>query len=177
MPLRSRRATALALFTFAFATAGCGADPATPSVAPNEAASATPTDDLAAISCSTDDPEDVGGLTGAWRGNDGGVYYIREVGDCVWWFGTDLPDIDPGRMGQSGFANVAAGRVDGTAMQVEWADLTLGNLVGGGGLTVAIDEGGDKLEVTEQRGDWGFGAKTFSRIEVTPGASATPSSS
>ena len=130
------------------------------------AASATATNDLAAIGCATDDPEDVGALTGAWSGDDGGVYYIRQVGDCVWWFGTDLADIEPGKTGQSGFANVAAGRVDGTEIELEWADLTLGNILGGGGLTVTIDEGGDSLRVTEQRGDWGAGLKSLTRIKA-----------
>ena len=174
MPLRSRRATALALVTVALAVAGCGAAAATPSAAPSVAANATPTNGLAAIACSTDDPEDVGALTGAWRGDDAGVYYIRQVGDCVWWFGTDLAALSPSKMGQSGFANVAAGRVDGTDVELEWADLTLGNLVGGGGLTFKIGEGGDKLEVAAQRGAWGFGAKTLRRIGANPSASATP---
>ena len=165
----------LALSTVALAVAGCGTTPAPSSAAPapSSAASAAPSaasaapsaatapssaaNDLAAISCSTDHPE-----------NDGGVYFIRQVGDCVWWFGTDLADVDPGDMGQSGFANVAAGRVDGTEIELEWADLTLGNLVGGGGLTISIDEGGDKLHVTEQRGAWGFGGQTFSRIDANP---------
>ncbi len=167
----------LALVTVALAVAGCGADPATPSPAPSAVAiavpSATAASDLAAIACSTDDPENVGALTGAWRGNDGGVYYIRQVGDCVWWFGTDLADIKPSDVGRSGFANVAAGRVDGTEVELEWADLTVGNLVGGGGLTVTIDEGGDTLTVTGQRGDWGFGAKTLNRV-ANASASATP---
>ena len=49
------------------------------------------------------------------QGSEGGVYYIRQVGDCLWWFGTELRDIEPGLTGQLGFANVASGRVDGTA--------------------------------------------------------------
>ncbi len=180
MPLRHRRASVLALFTIALATAGCGATPASPiaaasaPAAPSAAASAAAANDLAAIACSTDDPADVGALTGAWQVDDGGVYYIRQVGDCVWWFGTDLADIDPANMGQAGFSNVAAGRVDGAEIDLEWADLTLGNVVGGGGLTISIDEGGDHLEVTEQRGDWGFGGRTFRRIDASPSASAAP---
>lgn len=190
MPLRHRRANVLALFTMALAIAGCGSSPASPiaaasapavpsaaasaPAAPSAAASAAAANDLAAIACSTDDPEDVGALTGAWQGDDGGVYYIRQVGDCVWWFGTELADIEPGKTGQGGFANVAAGRVDGTEIDLEWADLTIGNIVGGGGLTISIDQGGDRLEVTEQRGDWGFGGRTFSRIDPSPSASVAP---
>ena len=96
--------------------------------------------DLAAIGCATDDPDDVGALTGAWSGDDGGVYYIRQVGECVWWFGTDLAASSRADRPQ-GFANVAAGRVDGTDIELEWADVPLGNILGGGGLTVRIDEG------------------------------------
>ena len=91
----------------------------------------------------------------------------RQVGDCVWWFGTDVADIEPGKTGQRGFSNVAAGRVDGTEIELEWADLPLGNILGGGGLTVTIDEGGDSLSVTEQRGDWGAGLKSLTRSKRT----------
>ena len=60
-----------------------------PTASPSADASTSFTD-LSAIACATDDPADVGELTGAWAGSDGGVYYIRHVGDCVWWFGTEL---------------------------------------------------------------------------------------
>lgn len=26
-------------------------------------------------------------LTGAWDGNDGGIYYIKQIDNCVWWSG------------------------------------------------------------------------------------------
>ena len=94
------------------------------------------------------------------------MYYIRQVGDCVWWFGTDVARVEPGQTGQQGFSNVAAGRVDGTEIELEWADLPLGNILGGGGLTVTIDEGGDSLRVTEQRGVWGAGLKSLARIKA-----------
>ena len=79
----------------------------------------------------------------------------------------------PARPAQGGFSNVAAGRVDGTEIELEWADIPLGNILGGGGLTVTIDEGGDSLRVTEQRGDWGFSVKSLTRI-TSPSESATP---
>ena len=100
------------------------------------------------------------------------MYYIRQVGDCVWWFGTDVADIDPGKTGQGGFSNVAAGRVDGTEIELEWADLPLGNILGGGGLTIAIIDV-DSLRVTEQRGAWGADLKSLTRI-ASPSESATP---
>ena len=173
----------------ALALAGCGDDPASPSAVADVASSGPSPDasagttltDLAPIACATDDPRDVGPLTGAWRGSEGGIYYIRHVGDCVWWFGTEIPVIDPGLTGHHGFANVASGRMVGNQIDVEWADLPLGNILGGGGLTLVYDEDSDELTITEQRGDWeAFGATTFTRIAPTgsptasPGVSASP---
>ena len=133
---------------------------------------------LSAIACATDDPADVGELTGAWAGSEGGIYYIRHVGDCVWWFGTELLDIEPGLTGQHGFANVASGRVTGTHIEVEWADVPMGNILGGGGLTFTYVEEDGQLVLTAQRGDWEpFGAKILTRIEPTASPDATPSES
>jgi len=148
--------------------------PTAPTASPSAGASTTATD-LSAIGCATDDPEDVGELTGAWAGSEGGVYYIRHVGDCVWWFGTELEDIEPGLTGQLGFANVASGRVTGTHIEVEWADLPMGNILGGGGLTFAYVEEDGQLVLTEQRGGWEpFGAKTLTRIDPNASPGATP---
>ena len=182
------RRTAIALVTLALALAlaGCGGDAPGPS-APDSFESSAPSPsvgdstaatDLSAIACATDDPTDVGELTGAWRGSEGGVYYIRQVGDCVWWFGTEIEDIEPGLTGQHGFANVASGRMVGTQIDVEWADLPMGNILGGGGLTLVYDEGNDQLTITEQRGDWQpFGARTLTRIEPDASPDASPSES
>ena len=106
------------------------------------------------------------------------MYYIRQVGDCLWWFGTDVDDIEPGQTDQSGFANVASGRVDGDRIEVEWADLPLGDILGGGGLTLVYDAENDQLTVTGQRGDWEpFGASVFTRIEPDASPQASPSAS
>jgi hypothetical protein len=165
--------------------AGCGNDPPSPSAAdafptsaplPSSRAGAnTGTSDLSAIACATADPTEVGELTGAWEGSEGGMYWIRQVGDCVWWFGTEVKDIKRGVTGQPGFANVASGRIDGTRIDVEFVDLPLGDVMGGGGLTLVYDAEQDQLTIVEQRGDWQtFGARTFTRIQpdATPSASA-----
>ena len=186
MPPRRRTTIELVTLTLALTLAGCGSDAPSPSSAADPVTSApassaggiTTAADLSAIACATDDPADVGELTGAWAGNDNGVYYIRQVGDCVWWFGTEIVDIEPGLTGQRGFANVASGRFDGTRIVVEWADLPMGNILGGGGLTFVYDEETDQLVMIEQRGDWQpFGGSTLTRIEPSASPDASPSES
>lgn len=134
--------------------------------------------DLSAIGCARDDPADEGELTGAWAGNDDGTYYIRHVGDCVWWFGTEVRDVELGPTGQRGFANVASGRIVGTQVDLEWADVPLGDTVNGGGLTFIYDEATDQLTLTEQRGGrQPFGGTVLSRIVPPPSPAASPSPS
>lgn len=182
--LRRGAAIAVGVVPMALALAGCGGDVASPTP-PGESASTTVSPgtavtDLSAIGCATDDPAGVGELTGAWQGNDRGVYYIRQVGDCVWWFGTEVDEIEPGATGQPGFANVASGRMVGTQVDLEWADVPLGNILNGGGLTFLYDEANDTLTLTEQRGGGQeFGGTVLIRIEppASPAASPSPSAS
>jgi hypothetical protein len=160
----------MATVVLTLALAGCGE----PSPSPPPESSQPP--DLSAIACAESDPEGVGGLTGAWQGNDRMAYYIRHVGDCVWWFATELVDIQPGVTGQPGVANVASGRVSGTRLYMEWVDLPMGNLLGGGGLTLVYDGANETLTVIEQRGDWiPYGASVLTRI--VPEAIPEPSPS
>ena len=164
----------------ALALAGCASDEARPTPPGASALSAasrgTAITDLSAIGCAGDDPADEGELTGAWQGNDSGVYYIRQVGACVWWFGTEVVEIERGTTDQPGFANVASGRKVGTQVDLEWADIPLGSTVNGGGLTFVYDESDDSLTLTEQRGGrQAFGGTVLTRIE--PPASPDPSPS
>jgi hypothetical protein len=172
-----RTAITLVALTLALTLGGCGNDAPSPSSA-DAAGSDTAASDLSAIACAMNDPDGVGDLTGAWSGDDTGVYYIRQVGDCVWWFGTEIEDIEPGLTGQPGFANVASGRMVGTKIDVEWADLPMGHILGGGGLTLVYDEENDQLRITQQRGDWQpFGATTLTRIDPDASRDASPSES
>jgi hypothetical protein len=181
--MRTRDVIRPVLVVIALMVAGCGNDAPTQSAADDVAPAASPSraGDLSAIACATEDPEDIGKLTGVWLGSEGGMYYIRQVGDCLWWFGTDVRDIEPGLTDQSGFANVAGGRVDGDRIDLEWADLPLGDTLGGGGLTLVYDPENDQLTKVQQRGDWQpFGATTFTRIgpeasgQASSSASASP---
>lgn len=173
----------MVMLLLALAVGGCGSDASTPSppagsptATPSAADSGMAVTDLSVIGCAADDPADVGELTGAWAGNDSGVYYIRQVGDCVWWFGTEVRDVELGPTGQRGFANVASGRIVSTQLDLEWADVPLGDAVNGGGLTFIYDEARDELTLAEQRGGrQPFGGTVLTRIQPDATSSATPS--
>jgi hypothetical protein len=161
--------------------AGCGSTLQRSPVQATAASSPSPSvgtalTDLSVIGCAADDPADEGELTGAWVGNDNGVYYIRQVGDCVWWFGTEVRDIELGRTSQRGFANVASGRIIGTQVDLEWVDVPLGDTVNGGGLTFIYDDERGELTLAEQRGGrLPFGGTVLTRIQPDATSSATPS--
>ena len=179
----SRQAATAAFFALllVLVIAGCGSTAEQSSVHTSAGSSPTssggmPLTDLSVIGCAADDPADEGELTGAWAGNDSGVYYIRQVGDCVWWFGTEVRDLELGPTDQRGFANVASGRIVGTQVDLEWADVPLGNIVNGGGLTFIYDEERGELTLADQRGgNQPFGGTVLTRIDPDATSSATPS--
>ena len=120
----------------------------------------------------------MGELTGAWQGNDSGVYYIRHVGDCVWWFGTEVDDIEPGVTGQPGFANVAAGRMAGT--EIDWNGPTFRLVTSSteGASRSSTTSATDTLTLTEQRGGGQrFGGTVLTRIQPEESPDASPSAS
>ncbi len=61
-------------------------------------------------------------LSGAWHGNDVGTYYVRQMGDQVWWLGLSR---DQGRS----FANVFRGTLSEGILEGSWVDVPMG--VGG----------------------------------------------
>ncbi len=59
---------------------------------------------------------------------------------------------------------------------VEWADVPMGNIVNGGGLTLVYDKAAERLRITDRRGSGQeFGATEFVRID--PDTSPDPSQS
>jgi hypothetical protein len=62
-------------------------------------------------------------LTGVWKCNDGGTYYVRNLGPEVWWFGHGVHP-------HQSFTNVAYGHVEGEGdtrlLRLKWADVPLG---------------------------------------------------
>jgi hypothetical protein len=70
-------------------------------------------------------------LTGVWSCNDGGVYYIRQVGDYVWWYGEE-PAANPR------WANAAFGTISGKSLEIKYADMPAGITTGYGTIELEI---------------------------------------
>lgn len=91
-------------------------------------------------------------LTGVWKANDGGTYYIRENGDEIWWVGRS-------KDGGKSWSNVYSGVRNGSSITGKWADVPMGKARGGGMMNLQIN--GTELTRTEVSG--GFGGSQWSR--------------
>ncbi|MBI2880423.1 MAG: hypothetical protein HYY21_02485 [Candidatus Tectomicrobia bacterium] len=97
-------------------------------------------------------------LTGVWRGNDGGTYYIRQVGSRLYWLGESG---DGGRT----WTNVAIGPISGNQISLEWGDVTKGRIRNSGQLAIRINNP-DHLVRTGVTG--GFGGSEWRRVGAPP---------
>jgi hypothetical protein len=70
-------------------------------------------------------------LTGVWSCNDGGIYYIRQVGDYVWWYGEE-PAASPR------WANAAFGTISGRSLAIKYADVPAGTTTGYGTIVLEM---------------------------------------
>ena len=92
-------------------------------------------------------------LTGKWRCNDGGTYFIRQAGSSLWWYGQS-PD------GGRTWANVFHGRIDGNRINGQWADIPQGHNLNFGDMILQI-VGNSKLRAIHKSG--GFVGSQWSR--------------
>jgi hypothetical protein len=82
-------------------------------------------------------------LTGGWVGDDNGFYYLREMGDTVWWFGEH-----PKRL----WANLFKGVRSGDTIKGEWIDIPKGKTSGKGSLELKVDSNGILKLIEESSG-------------------------
>lgn len=92
-------------------------------------------------------------LTGVWRCNDGGRYYLRQLGDEVWWYGEASPH-------SPGWTNVANGRLHGNMLRLRWADVPKGGIMNSGMLLLEV-WGDGKMVAVKKTG--GFGGSEWTR--------------
>lgn len=84
-------------------------------------------------------------LTGTWSCDDGGRYYIRQLGNIIWW------DAD-GTTGSWG--NVAHGTIRGNTIRPDYADVPEGTANGFGTLVLDVISN-NELKVTEKPASYG----------------------
>ena len=70
-------------------------------------------------------------LTGTWTWDDGGIYYLRQIGSVLWWYGEN-DQVAPG------FATVAHGTIKGNTITLQWADVPKGDTTRSGILKLKI---------------------------------------
>lgn len=90
-------------------------------------------------------------LTGVWRSDDGGRYYIRQIGNKVWWFGESAPN-------SPSWSNAAYGEVSGNELRLQWADVPKGYNMNSGSMVLDIVSNG-RLTAREKTG--GFGGSNW----------------
>jgi hypothetical protein len=96
-------------------------------------------------------------LTGIWKGQDQGTYYVRQVGDNIMWIGMSTND------GRS-WTNAFAGKIAGDTISGTWVDVPRGKIGGVGGLTLKVSQVGANI-VIQKIGSTGsgFGTSTWQK--------------
>ncbi len=154
----------------ASAGAGQASQAAAPSASANLPKSPSPSAEVAARCDKAPkpfDPKKVD-LTGAWAGDDDGIYYLRQVGTVVWWNGMSERSGSPSRLGRD-WNNVGRGDVKALKIEVEWADVPRGQILGNGTLSLSIkDDGTGNVQIVkDSETGTGFGNNTWT--PCTPG--------
>lgn len=102
---------------------------------------------------------------GVYRCDDGGAYFVRQVGDSVYWFG---------ERADGAFANLFTGKRSGNVISGNWYDLPKGASRNSGTLSLLIDDGAGTLTRTAQSGGFGGGHWSLEQPSTNPVARVNP---
>jgi hypothetical protein len=157
------------LFSLGACQAGV-APSASPATAPNIAAPTAKeptTAPIALFTCPsrtlTWDGSSAIDLTGTWSVDDDGVYYLRQLGDQVWWLGMSglrRPLVSRG----SDWTNVYLGTLSGDTITGTYADVPQGKILDRGPVVLKLTRtaaGGISLVRTDPVLETGFGGSIF----------------
>jgi len=143
---------------------------AAPPASANLPASSIPSAEVAARCDKAPRPFDANkvDLTGAWAGDDDGIYYLRQIGSVVWWNGMSERAGGPSKLGRD-WNNVGRGEVKALKIEVEWADVPRGQILGNGTLSLSIkDDGAGNVQIIkDSETGTGFGNNIWT--PCTPG--------
>ncbi len=94
------------------------------------------------------------GVSGIWKCDDGGLYYVRQIGPDILWYGEAQPD-------RPFFANVAHGHIKSAGrIRLMWADVPKGITGACGALMLHVDSDSE-MHATKVPG--GFGGQRWTR--------------
>jgi hypothetical protein len=96
-------------------------------------------------------------LTGRWECDDGGTYYIRQVGSELWWRGIS----GEAKGKKKAFENVFHGNINGKVVTGSWADDPKGESRNAGILSLEIIGDGKNLQLKRTKETGGFGGGTW----------------
>lgn len=109
-----------------------------------------------------------GDVTGVWLGNDGGTYYLRQIGDVVWWVG--LSGGNDGRTYSNIFRGTMTTQSIDNEIKVingEFVDIPRGALMNSGKLLLHVSNPTTILKISG-----GFGTEKWSKlisgVEIRP---------
>lgn len=96
-------------------------------------------------------------LTGAWKCNDGGMYYVRQIGNDIQWEGR-------GTFSSNGvkWVNVFHGTLSSGVIQGDWADTPEGGVLGSGSMVLQV-ESNNHFYATSYSGS-SFGGSDWQRV-------------
>jgi len=104
-------------------------------------------------------------LTGVWRSNDHGTYYLRQSGNHLSWYGERSKN-------NPAWSNVYRGEIHGKRIEGKWVDVPKGHVMGRGKLKLKIRHNGNVLVATHKTG--GFGGSRWTRVGYNPGPAPAP---
>ena len=91
-------------------------------------------------------------LTGVWGCDDGGHYYIRQIGNTIWWYGENDAN-------SPSFSNVFYGTImeysPSYVITGNWADVPKGKYASSSGTLRLMVETNNKLATMQQTGNFG----------------------
>jgi hypothetical protein len=100
-------------------------------------------------------------LTGTWYGDDGGTYYLRQLGARLFWYG-ERSDTNPP------WSNVLIGTLGGQTIEGHWVDVPKGRTGGKGEMQLRVGAGDNTLDAARKTG--GFGGSHWTRAGRMEGA-------
>ena len=104
-------------------------------------------------------------LSGRWNCDDGGQYYLRHLGNTLYWYG-ERSAANPA------WSNIFQGNVQGERVNGNWVDVPKGQASSRGVLQMQIKDNGNVLEATHKTG--GFGGSRWVRVGYVPGTPGIP---